>query len=48
VVFRGRNPSIYGSWRIYQEQVNGYSNNNYRGYTTLEEAEAEYHGFLDD
>ncbi|XP_047064705.1 uncharacterized protein LOC124672532 [Lolium rigidum] len=36
------------SWRVYQDQVNGYSNNNYRGYKTLEEAQQEYLIFLEE
>ncbi|KAK1682030.1 hypothetical protein QYE76_042878 [Lolium multiflorum] len=37
VVFRGRVPGIYSSWRVCQDQVNDYSNNSYRGYATLQE-----------
>jgi t-SNARE complex subunit (syntaxin) len=33
---------------ICQDQVSGYSSNNYRGYETLEEAQQDYHSFLDD
>jgi hypothetical protein len=47
-VFRGRQPRVYGSWRICQAQVNGFSNNSYRGYQTLEEAVAEFNQFLAD
>ncbi|KAK1613134.1 hypothetical protein QYE76_036807 [Lolium multiflorum] len=48
VVSRGRVKGIYNSWRIYQYQVSAYSNNNYRGYETLEEAQQEYLTFLED
>ncbi|KAK1643459.1 hypothetical protein QYE76_061264 [Lolium multiflorum] len=39
---------IYIPWRVYQDQVNGYSNNSYRGYETLEEAHQEYLTFLEE
>ncbi|KAK1678179.1 hypothetical protein QYE76_039027 [Lolium multiflorum] len=48
VVFRGRVPGIYSSWRVCQDQVNGYSNNSYRRYTTLEEAQQEYLTYLQE
>jgi hypothetical protein len=47
-VFRGRQPGVYSSWRICQAQVNGFSNNSYRGYQTLEEAVEEFNQFLAD
>jgi hypothetical protein len=31
---------------IIQDQVNGFSNNNYKGYETFEEAQQEYQSFL--
>ncbi|KAK1608637.1 hypothetical protein QYE76_032310 [Lolium multiflorum] len=37
-----------GSWRVCQDQVNGYSNNIYRGYATLEEAQQEYLTYLQE
>jgi viroplasmin and RNaseH domain-containing protein len=33
---------------ICQEELNGYSNNSYRGYETLEETQLDYHNFVDD
>ena len=48
MVFRGRVRGIYSSWRVCQDQVNGYSNNNYRGYETLEETQQEYLNFLEE
>jgi ribonuclease HI len=48
VVFRGRQPGVYSSWRICQAQVNGFLNNSYRGYQTLEEAVEEFNQFLVD
>ena len=48
MVFRGRVRGIYSSWRVCQDQVNGYSNNSYRGYATLEEAQQEYLGYLEE
>ncbi|KAK1666310.1 hypothetical protein QYE76_054469 [Lolium multiflorum] len=32
----------------YHDKVNGYSNNSYRGYATLEEAQQEYLTFLEE
>ncbi|KAK1642998.1 hypothetical protein QYE76_060803 [Lolium multiflorum] len=48
VVFRGWVRGIYSSWRVCQDQVNDYSNNSYRGYETLEEAQQEYLTFLEE
>ena len=48
MVFRGRVRGIYSSWRVCQDQVNGYSNNSYRGYETLKEAQQEYLTFLEE
>jgi hypothetical protein len=39
---------VYSSWRIFQAQVNGFSNNSYKGYQTQEEAEEEFNQFLAD
>ncbi|KAK1629383.1 hypothetical protein QYE76_003698 [Lolium multiflorum] len=36
------------SWRVYQDQVSGYSSNSHRGYETLEEAQQEYLTFLEE
>jgi viroplasmin and RNaseH domain-containing protein len=47
-MFRGRQSGVYNSWRICQSQVNGFSNNSYRGYPTLEEAMEEFNQFLAD
>jgi viroplasmin and RNaseH domain-containing protein len=47
-VFGGRQPRVYSSWRICHTQVNGFSNNSYRGYQTLEEAVEEFNQFLAD
>jgi hypothetical protein len=47
-VFRERVPEIYSPWRICQDQVSRYSNNNYIGYETLQEAQQQYRMFLDD
>jgi viroplasmin and RNaseH domain-containing protein len=48
VVFHRRVRGIYSSWRLCQDQVNGYSNNNYQGYETLEESQQEYLTFLEE
>jgi ribonuclease HI len=47
-MFRGRQPGVYSSWRICEVQVNGFSNNIYRGYQTLEEAVEKFNQFLAD
>jgi viroplasmin and RNaseH domain-containing protein len=39
---------VYCSWRICQAQVNGFSNNSYRGYQTREEVEEEFNLFMAD
>jgi hypothetical protein len=39
---------VYKSWRICQDQVNGFLNNSYKGYETFEEAHQEYQSFLAD
>ncbi|KAK1646663.1 hypothetical protein QYE76_064468 [Lolium multiflorum] len=39
---------IYSSWRMCQDQVSGYSNNSYRGYEILEEAQQEYLTFPEE
>lgn len=46
VVHRGRIPGVYNSWRKCQEQVNGYRNNSYQKFNTMEEAEEDYLQFL--
>ena len=38
MVFRGRRPGIYNSWRICQDQVTGYPHNCYHGFPTYEQA----------
>jgi hypothetical protein len=48
VVFKVRHPGINNSWRIFQDQLNGFSNNNYGGYANLLKAQKEYPIFLDD
>ena len=45
-VYRVRCPEVYSSWRSCQEQVNGYSNNSYEGFETLEEAQQNYYKFV--
>jgi viroplasmin and RNaseH domain-containing protein len=48
VLFQGKHEGIYNSWRIYQAQVNGFSNNSYRWYESLEESQEEFPNFLAD
>ncbi|KAF3433313.1 hypothetical protein FNV43_RR24415 [Rhamnella rubrinervis] len=42
VVFKDRQPGICSSWHECQEQVNGFKNNSYQSYVTIEEAEIAY------
>jgi viroplasmin and RNaseH domain-containing protein len=46
VVYRGRSPGVYNSWRSCPEQVAGFSNNSYQGFETLQEAQANYMNYL--
>ena len=46
IVYRGRSPGVYNSWRSCQEQVAGFSNNSYQGFETLQEAQANYMNYL--
>ena len=46
VVYKGKVPGVYDDWEDCRRQVHGYSGNSYKGYTTLEEAETRYAGFL--
>ncbi|KAK1618836.1 hypothetical protein QYE76_024353 [Lolium multiflorum] len=48
VVFRRWVRGICNSWRVCKDQVNGYSNNSYRGYETLEEPHQKYLTFLEE
>ena len=47
VVWEGRNPGIYFSWKECKEQVSGYSNNCYKGFDSYEEALAAYESSYD-
>ena len=38
VVFIGRNPGVYLSWKETEEQVRQFSGNDYKGFDSLEEA----------
>ena len=42
VVNRGRVPGIYTSWKECRKQVNGYANNDHKGFNTRKEAEDYY------
>jgi len=48
VVYRGRSPGVYNSWRSCQEQVTGFSNNSYEGFETLQESQANYMNYLNN
>ena len=45
VVYHGRVPGVYEDWEDCRRQVHRFSGNSYKGYTTLEEAEARYANF---
>ena len=45
VVLKGHVPRVYDEWEDCRRQVHGFSGNSYKGYTTLEEAEARYANF---
>ena len=47
VVFKGRQLGIYNSWPECQEQVNGYRDNLYQSYPTLEEAEVAFLEYIE-
>ena len=38
VVFIGRNPGVYLSWKETEEQIHQFSGNDYKGFDSLEEA----------
>ena len=42
VVYKGRVPGVYEHWEDYQKQVNKFKGNNYKGYKTKKEAEAQW------
>lgn len=44
VVWDGVNPGIYNSWSECQEQIKGYPNAKYKSFSSMELAEAAYHG----
>ena len=46
VVYVGRVPGVYDNWEHTHLQVNGFSGNRYKGYTTRADAEARYTLFL--
>ena len=45
VVYRGRRPGVYNSWRTCQDQVAGFSNNRYEWFETLHEGQHNYSNF---
>ena len=47
VVFKGRQPGIYSTWFECQQQVNGFKDNLYQSYPTVEEAEIAYCEFIE-
>ena len=46
VVFRGRQPGVYGSWPICNEQVLGFPGGSCLSYPTQEQAQATYAAFV--
>jgi len=47
VVFIGRKPGVYKTWKETQAQVNGYSGSRQQGFTSLLEAKRVYRRFLE-
>lgn len=47
VVFRGVKPGIYTVWANCLKQVDGFPNNKFKGYATLEEAASAWKGRFD-
>ena len=47
VVFKGRQHGIYSTWFECQQQVNGFKDNLYQSYSTVEEAEIAYCEFIE-
>jgi viroplasmin and RNaseH domain-containing protein len=41
-MYKCRVSGVYEEWKDYQKQVNVFSSNNYKGYTTKKQAEASY------
>ncbi|WP_218418113.1 RNase H1/viroplasmin domain-containing protein [Alteromonas lipotrueae] len=48
VVFKGRKPGVYKTWKETKALVNSYSGNRYQGFPSLAEAKRAYRRFLDD
>ena len=42
VVFQGRQPGIYSTWFECQQQVNGFKDNLYQSYPTVEKTEVAF------
>ena len=47
VVFKGRKPGVYKTWKETEVQVNSYSGSSYKGFASLAEAKRAYRRFLD-
>ena len=45
VVFIGRNPGVYLSWKETEEQVHQFSGNDYKGFDSLEEAREAFDNY---
>ena len=45
VVFVGRNPGVYLSWKETEEQVHQFSGNDYKGFDSLEEAHEAFNNY---
>ena len=48
VVFKGRKPGVYKTWKETEVQVNRCSGSSYKGFASLAEAKRAYRRFLDD
>lgn len=44
VVWNGRKPGIYSSWNECNKQVSGFKNSSFKGFHTLDDANAAFYG----
>lgn len=45
VVFKGRKPGVYETWKDTEDQVKGFSGNHYQDFTSLTEAKYAFRHF---
>jgi viroplasmin and RNaseH domain-containing protein len=46
VVYKGKVPGVYDDWEECRRQVHRFSDNSYKGYNTLAEAQTRYANYL--